>query len=105
MYRRDQPSVNKGRMREFYQCDFDIAGTYDRMMPDAEVLVVMSSILDKLDIGDYTIKVNHRQILDGMFRVCGVPNDKIRSISSAVDKLDKVYSFTFLKSLGKLGRR
>jgi histidyl-tRNA synthetase len=77
-------------MREFYQCDFDIAGVYDPMMPDAEVLVIMSSILDKLDIGDYTIKVNHRKILDGMFHVCGVPNDKIRSISSAVDKLDKV---------------
>lgn len=99
VYRRDQPSVNKGRMREFYQCDFDIAGIYDPMMPDSEVLVIMSSILDKLDIGDYTIKVNHRQILDGMFNVCGVPSDKIRSISSAVDKLDKVYRvFNFSKA-------
>jgi histidyl-tRNA synthetase len=80
-------------MREFYQCDFDIAGLYDPMMPDAEVLVIMSSILDKLDIGDYTIKVNHRKILDGMFNVCGVPDEKIRSISSAVDKLDKVYDY------------
>ncbi len=90
VYRRDQPSVNKGRMREFYQCDFDIAGNYDSMMPDAEILVVMSTILDKLDVGSYTIKLNHRQILDGMFQVCGVPQDKIRSISSAVDKLDKM---------------
>lgn len=39
---------------------------------------------------DITIKINHRKILDGLFTVAGVPADKIRSISSAVDKLDKV---------------
>ena len=35
-------------------------------------------------------KINHRKILDGIFQICGVPEDKIRTISSAVDKLDKV---------------
>merc|ERR1719223_2509080 len=35
VYRRDNPSINKGRMREFYQCDFDIAGQYEQMVPDA----------------------------------------------------------------------
>ena len=38
VYRRDQPAMTKGRFREFYQCDFDIAGTYDAMVPDAECL-------------------------------------------------------------------
>lgn len=90
VYRRDNPSVNKGRMREFYQCDFDIAGTYDPMIPDAEVIRVAVEVLESLDIGDFTVKINHRKILDGMFEVCGVPEDKIRSISSAVDKLDKM---------------
>ncbi|EWC45227.1 hypothetical protein DRE_05954 [Drechslerella stenobrocha 248] len=89
VYRRDQPAVSKGRMREFYQCDFDIAGTYDSMLPDAEILRIAVEILDGLNIGEYTIKLNHRQILDGLFEVCGVPEDKIRPISSAVDKLDK----------------
>ena len=37
VYRRDNPQMNKGRFREFYQCDFDIAGTYGLMIPDAEV--------------------------------------------------------------------
>lgn len=60
------------------------------MMPDAEVIVVTASILEKLEIGSFTIKLNHRKILDGMFEVCGVPSEKIRPISSAVDKLDKV---------------
>lgn len=41
LYRRDQPNMTKGRYREFTQCDFDIAGKYDSMIPDAEVLSVM----------------------------------------------------------------
>ncbi|PSR92398.1 histidyl-tRNA synthetase, class IIa [Coniella lustricola] len=91
VYRRDQPAVAKGRMREFYQCDFDIAGTYDAMIPDAEIIKVIVSVFEALGwSGRYTIKMNHRKILDGIFQVCGVPEDKIRSISSAVDKLDKM---------------
>ena len=45
VYRRDQPQMNKGRFREFYQCDFDIAGDYGLMIPDAEVLSVVCEIL------------------------------------------------------------
>ena len=37
VYRRDQPQLNRGRYREFYQCDFDVAGSYSPMVPDAEV--------------------------------------------------------------------
>ncbi|GAB0096303.1 Histidine--tRNA ligase [Sergentomyia squamirostris] len=89
VYRRDNPAMTRGRYREFYQCDFDIAGTYDQMLPDAECVKVVSEILSGLDIGDYVIKLNHRLLLDGMFEACGVPADKFRSICSAVDKLDK----------------
>ena len=90
VYRRDQPAMTKGRMREFYQCDFDIAGQYERMVPDAEAVRILVEVLDALEIGAYTIKINHRKLLDGIFEVCGVPADKIRPISSAVDKLDKL---------------
>lgn len=91
VYRRDQPAMTKGRMREFYQCDFDIAGTYDSMLPDAEILKVITEVFEGLGWnGRYTIKLNHRKVLDGIFEVCGVPTDKIRTISSAVDKLDKL---------------
>lgn len=90
VYRRDQPAMTKGRMREFYQCDFDIAGQYDAMVPDAEVIRIISEVFEALGWQDtYTIKLNHRKILDGIFQACGVPEDKIRTISSAVDKLDK----------------
>ncbi|KAJ5440736.1 Histidine-tRNA ligase/ATP phosphoribosyltransferase regulatory subunit [Penicillium cf. griseofulvum] len=91
VYRRDQPAINKGRMREFYQCDFDIAGTFDAMVPDAEIIRIISEVFEELGwTGRYTIKLNHRKILDGVFAVCGVPEDKLRPISSAVDKLDKM---------------
>lgn len=91
VYRRDQPAMTKGRMREFYQCDFDIAGTYDSMLPDAEIVKITTEIFAGLGWeGRYTIKLNHRKILDGIFQVCGVPLHQIRTISSAVDKLDKL---------------
>ncbi|KIK68467.1 hypothetical protein GYMLUDRAFT_54097 [Collybiopsis luxurians FD-317 M1] len=90
VYRRDNPVMSKGRMREFSQADFDISGTWDPMIPDAEILSMICTILSKLDVGEFTIKINHRKILDGIFEVCGVPSDKIRTISSAVDKLDKL---------------
>ncbi|KAI1194664.1 hypothetical protein F5X97DRAFT_310652 [Nemania serpens] len=91
VYRRDQPAIARGRMREFYQCDFDIAGEYDPMIPDAEILRIIYEVFSSLGLAkDVTVKINHRKILDGLFAVAGVPDDKIRPISSAVDKLDKL---------------
>jgi len=89
VYRRDNPSILRGRLREFYQCDFDIAGEYDAMIPDAECVKIVNEILTAVDVGKFVIKVNHRKILDGIFEVCGVANDMFRCICSAVDKLDK----------------
>lgn len=89
VYRRDQPQLSKGRYREFYQCDFDIAGTYGRMVPDSECLCVACEILSSLPIGDFGIKLNHRRLLDAILDLSGVPSDKFRTICSAVDKLDK----------------
>ncbi|XP_066479247.1 histidine--tRNA ligase, cytoplasmic [Tiliqua scincoides] len=90
VYRRDNPAMTRGRYREFYQCDFDIAGQYDPMIPDAECLKIVHEILSALELGDFLIKINDRRILDGMFAVCGVPDSKFRTICSTVDKLDKM---------------
>ncbi|KAI3947179.1 hypothetical protein MKW92_011527 [Papaver armeniacum] len=87
VYRRDNPS--EGRFREFYQCDFDIAGQYCAMGPDFEVVKVLTELLDELNIGDYEIKLSHRKLLDGMLEICGVPPEKFRTICSSIDKLDK----------------
>ncbi|KAK6289470.1 hypothetical protein POUND7_001011 [Theobroma cacao] len=87
VWRRDNPS--KGRYREFYQCDFDIAGQYEKMGPDFEVVRILSEVLNSLNIGDYEIKLNHRKLLDGVLEICGVPPAKFRTICSSIDKLDK----------------
>lgn len=90
VYRRDQPIMTKGRYREFYQCDFDIAGgNFEAMLPDAEVFKVIHEILSAVNVGKFVIKCNHRAILDGIFEICGVPEESFRSICSSVDKLDK----------------
>ncbi|RYO83562.1 hypothetical protein DL766_005537 [Monosporascus sp. MC13-8B] len=58
VYRRDQPAMTKGRMREFYQCDFDIAGSYDAMLPDAEIIRIVTEVFDELGWkGTYTVKL------------------------------------------------
>ncbi|XP_035919439.1 histidine--tRNA ligase, cytoplasmic isoform X1 [Anopheles stephensi] len=89
VYRRDNPQITRGRYREFYQCDFDIAGTYDPMLPDAECVKVVCEILSDVGVGEFVVKLNHRKLLDGMFEACGVPADKFRTACSSVDKLDK----------------
>lgn len=58
--------MNKGRFREFYQCDFDIAGTYGPMIPDADLLSVIVDILKSIGVGSFKIKLNHRKFLDSM---------------------------------------
>ncbi|XP_008584005.1 PREDICTED: probable histidine--tRNA ligase, mitochondrial isoform X1 [Galeopterus variegatus] len=90
VWRRESPTIVQGRYREFCQCDFDIAGQFDPMIPDAECLKIMCEILSGLQLGDFLIKVNDRRIVDGIFAICGVPESKFRAICSSIDKLDKM---------------
>ena len=90
VYRRDNPQMSKGRYREFYQCDFDIAGpNYGRMIPEAEVLKVVVEILTQLPVGGFNIKLNHRLLLDAVINLCGIDEDKFKPVCSSIDKLDK----------------
>lgn len=89
VYRRDTPQMNKGRFREFYQCDFDIAGSYGLMIPDADLLSVIIDILRELDIGNFVIKLNNRKFLDAMIQLAGCEKRKFKAICSSIDKLDK----------------
>ncbi|XP_068133901.1 histidine--tRNA ligase, cytoplasmic-like isoform X1 [Hyperolius riggenbachi] len=88
VYRRDNPA--RGRYREFYQCDFDIAGQCDPMIPDAECLKIMYEILTELELGGFLIKVNDRRLLSGILAACGIPDSKFSTACSSIDKLDKV---------------
>ncbi|CAI5701626.1 hypothetical protein KXD40_002844 [Peronospora effusa] len=90
VYRRDNPQMARGRFREFYQCDFDIAGTYAPMLPDAEVLSIGIEVMQQFpELGPVKVKLSHRLLLDAILAICGVPADKFRTTCSAIDKLDK----------------
>ena len=74
----------------FSKKDFDIAGEYGAMIPDAECLVIMCAVLKSLEVGEFKVKLNHRKLLEGMFELCGVPKAKFTTICSSIDKLDKM---------------
>lgn len=80
----------RGRFREFYQCDFDIAGSYSgAMLPDVDVLRVIVDILKSLELGEFVIKLNHRKFLDAIIELSGCDAKNFNSICSSIDKLDK----------------
>ena len=77
VYRRDNPQKSEGRFREFFQCDFDIAGgNYGLMIPEAEVIKIVVEILTQLYIWAFNIKINHRVLLDSIVEISGISNDK-----------------------------
>jgi len=89
VFRKDCPSIAQGRMREFYQMDFDIVGKTNLMQADAEIFKIVSSVLDTLEIPNLT-KVNHKQLLNIIFDFCKIPDEKFNSVCSTIDKLDKL---------------
>jgi len=85
VWRADRPQ--KGRYREFYQCDADIAGTKS-LLSDAELAAIYQQVFKKLKI-DVTIKINNRKILAALAEICGDINN-MTAITVAIDKLDKI---------------
>nr|GFB93744.1 histidine--tRNA ligase, cytoplasmic [Tanacetum cinerariifolium] len=92
----DEPS--KGRHREFYQCDFDIAGD-ESIGADFEVVNILTELLE-LNIGEYEIKLNHRKLGDCMLDICGVPSNKFHTFCSSIEKLDRQMFEQIKKELG-----
>lgn len=82
-------NTQKGRYREFEQCDIDILGT-SSLLADAQILSVIDTALSRLTIPNYQIKVNSRPMLFAIMEEAGVPEDKKTSCAIAIDKLDKV---------------
>lgn len=80
--------MNKGRFREFYQCDFDIACKSDGMLADAEVLLIMGKILKNFDL-KFSIKISHRVLLEAIMECSNCDLKKFKAICSSIDKLDK----------------
>ncbi len=85
VWRADRPQ--KGRYREFYQCDVDVVGS-DSLLNEAELIQVIDDVFQRLDL-KVIIKINNRKVLAGIAEFIGHP-DKITDITVAIDKLDKI---------------
>ena len=86
VWRADRPQ--KGRYREFYQCDADVVGT-DSLLCEAEIILMIKEVFQKLGLTDYTIKINNRKILSGIAEIVGAQNNET-DLFVAIDKLDKI---------------
>ncbi|MEO5911036.1 MAG: histidine--tRNA ligase [Pelobium sp.] len=86
VWRADRPQ--KGRYREFYQCDADVVGS-DSLLNEAEFVCIYDEALSLLGLKDFTVKINNRKILSGIAELIGRP-DQIVDLTVAIDKLDKI---------------
>jgi histidyl-tRNA synthetase len=86
VWRADRPQ--KGRYREFYQCDADVVGS-DSLLNEAEFIMIYDEALSKLGLKDFTIKINNRKILSGIAEIIDKA-DNIIDLTVAIDKLDKI---------------
>ena len=85
VWRADRPQ--KGRYREFYQCDVDVIGSKSQLN-ELELVQIVDKVFSLLDIR-VVLKINNRKVLTGLAEICGAP-DKVVDITVALDKLDKI---------------
>ena len=99
VWRADRPQ--KGRYREFYQCDADIIGS-NSLTNEISFIQLIDSVFKSLGIKGVTVKVNNRKILSGIAEITGQP-EKIIDITVAIDKLDKIGVDLVLEELSNKG--
>lgn len=86
VWRADRPQ--RGRYREFYQCDADVVGT-DSLVCEAEIALMVMEVFQLLGIADYSILINNRKVLEGMAETLGIA-EHFPAFTVAIDKLDKI---------------
>ena len=101
VFRGERPQ--KGRFREFYQCDIDIIGNEELdLRYDAEMPAIIYRVFEKLGIGDFVIRINNRKVLGGFFAALGL-SDKIEDILRILDKIEKIGKEAAVSELVALG--
>ena len=95
VWRADRPQ--RGRYREFYQCDADVVGS-NSLLYEVEIVQLLDEVLYNLGIPGFTIKINNRKVLSGIAEITG-ESDKIIDITVAIDKLDKIGEAGVIKEL------
>ena len=99
VWRADRPQ--RGRYREFYQCDADVVGS-DSLLNEAEFVMIYDEALSKLGLKDFSIKINNRKILSGIAQIIDKA-DNIIDLTVAIDKLDKIGLDGVIKELLERG--
>ena len=86
VWRADRPQ--KGRYREFYQCDADVVGSRS-LLNETELALIYHEVFNRLGLTGYDLRINHRQVLAALSEVCGGAG-QLTNITVAIDKLDKI---------------
>ena len=95
--------AQKGRYREFYQCDIDIIGDGELdIINDAELPVVIYSTFKKLGFDNFTVKINNRKILNGLYESIGQKENSVE-IMRIIDKIEKIGEAAVKEEISKLG--
>src|SRR5438094_997788 len=87
VWRADRPA--KGRFREFFQCDIDAIGSTS-VVVEAELLGAVSEVMTRLGFTDFTVRLNHRQVLSALLEAAGIAEARQADALVAIDKLDKI---------------
>ena len=98
VWRGDRPQ--KGRYREFYQCDADVVGT-DSLLCETEIVLMIHEVMQKLGI-NFSLKINNRKILTGLSEAIGAVGEE-GTLAVAIDKLDKIGKVKVLEELAEKG--
>lgn len=99
VWRAERPQ--KGRLREFYQCDIDIIGTQN-LIAEAEIAKVMFDIFQELGFEKFVIQINSRRLMNGILKFFKIES-KAQEIIRVIDKIDKIGQEEVQKELSKLG--
>lgn len=91
-------NTQKGRFREFYQCDADTIGS-PSMLADAEFILMGLQIMKKLGFTDFLARINNRKFIDGLVQYAGATPEQFYSICIAIDKLEKIGSDGVVKEM------
>ena len=94
--------AQRGRFREFWQCDADIAGS-PSMLADAEIIAVLTEALSAIGLPSATVRVSHRKLLAALGRAAGVPNEQAGVLYRSIDRLDKVGRSGVARELAEAG--
>jgi histidyl-tRNA synthetase len=100
VWRADRPQ--RGRFREFWQCDADIVGSTS-MLADADVVSIIVEALQSVNMPKFVVRINHRKLLESFARYAGVSAEQSGTVYRAIDKLDKIGPDGVIAELGEAG--